>query len=167
MKRSLLIVTLLLAFSQIYGQKSIDAMFNKYAGKDGFVTVTVSGDLLKFASCFDEEHNHDRSLPANITEIRILAQKSRDMQQDNFHAMTLQGLNLNDYDEFMRIKDYDQDIRMLVRSKGNKLREFLVIAGGEDNAIIQIKGEMTFKEARKFSKELEKNGGLNIDMDYR
>jgi hypothetical protein len=38
----------------------------------------------------------------------------------------------------------------------------LLIAGGEDNALIQIKGNMTYEEAKKFSSDARKNHGLNI-----
>jgi hypothetical protein len=58
-------------------------------------------------------------------------------------------------------------MRMLVRSEGNKFREFLLIAGGRDNALIQIKGSMTFKEAQRFSDDAKKNHGGNILADHK
>ena len=73
MKRLLLFTVLTITFTFVYGQKSIDALFEKYAGKDGFTTVTINGNLLKLAKCFDNDDDHDdNSIPANITEIRIL-----------------------------------------------------------------------------------------------
>ena len=51
---------------------------------------------------------------------------------------------------------------MLVRSEGKKFKEFLLIAGGEDNALIQIKGTMTFDDAKKFSVDAKRNHGVNI-----
>ena len=52
----------------------------------------------------------------------------------------LKILILSKYEEFMRVKESDQDLRMLVRTEGKRFKEFLLIAGGEDNAVIQIKG---------------------------
>jgi len=66
----------------------------------------------------------------------------------------------------MRIKESDQDLRMLVRAQGKTFKEFLLVGGGEDNLLIQIKGEMTFKEAEKFSADAKKNHGLNIIADH-
>jgi hypothetical protein len=167
MKSSLLIISLIVVISPIYGQKSIDALFSKYSGKDGFVTFTVSGNLLKFSSCFDDGNKEENSLPANITEIRILAQEDRNIKTGNFCDMVIDGIDLGEYDEFMRVRKSDQDLRMLVRSEGNSFREFLLIAGGEDNALIQIKGKMTYGEAKKFSRDIKKNNGLNIGGDSR
>jgi hypothetical protein len=167
MKRSLLIIISTIILSSLYGQKSIDALFSKYSGKDGFVTVTVSGNLLKLVTCFNSEDDNENSMPANVTEIRILAQEEKSIKSVNFYDMVIDRIDLDDYEEFMRVKESDKDLRMLVRSEGNCFREFLLIAGGEDNAIIQIKGKMTFGEARKFSKNMKKNGELNIGMNSK
>jgi hypothetical protein len=165
MKRLLFLTVLMITASVLSGQKSIDALFEKYAGKDGFVTFTISGNLLKLVCDNDEEN--DNPIPAKITEIRILAQEDDNMKVENFYDRVIKDLNLNDYEEFMRVKESDQDLRMLVRSEGNRFREFLLIAGGEDNALIQIKGSMTFKEAEKFSENTKKNHGVNFLAEHK
>ncbi len=163
MKKLFLFVALTFTLTVIYGQKSIDALFERYAGKDGFVTVTINGNLLKLVTCLDDDDDEEEnSLPVNITEIRILAQDDENLKVENFYDMVINDINLDRYEEFMRVKKSDQDLRMLVRSEGNKFREFLLIAGGEDNVLIQIKGNMTYKEAKKFSDDVKKNHGLNI-----
>jgi hypothetical protein len=161
MKRLLVFIVLTITVTLVYGQKSIDDLFDRYAGKDGFTTVTINGNLLKLAHCLGD-NDDENSLPASITEIRILAQEDKSMKVDNFYNLVINDIDLKNYDEFMRVKKSDQDLRMLVRSEGNKFKEFLLIAGGEDNALIQIKGNMTYEEAKKFSKDAEKNHKLNF-----
>jgi len=41
-------------------------------------------------------------------------------------------------------------------------KEFLLIGGGEDNVLIQIKGNMSMDEAKKFSGDVKKNHGADI-----
>jgi hypothetical protein len=164
MKRIILFAMLISTVTCVFGQKSIDAIFDRYAGKDGFTTVTINGNILKLAGI---DRNSDDSFPADITEIRILAQNSDYGKVENFYDRVISGLNLNDYEEFMRVKESDQDLRMLVRAEGNKFREFLLISGGQDNALIQIKGNMTFGEARKFSQNIKNNHGLDFNYDHR
>jgi hypothetical protein len=157
MKKLLLFVVLLITFTFVYGQKSIDALFDKYAGKDGFTTVTINGNLLKLASCFDNDaDSDDNSIPACITQLRILSQEDKTLKVENFYEMVIKDIDLSTYEEFMRVKDSDQDLRMLVRADGNKFKEFLLIAGGEDNAVIQIKGSLTFNEAKRLSDDARK-----------
>jgi len=163
MKKVLLIIVISLTVNSLYAQRSIDALFEKYAGKEGFVTVTLSGDLLKFASCLDDDtDDEDSSIPANVTQIRVLVKEDDNIQVENFYDLAIKGIKVGDYEEFMSVRKTNQDLKMYVRAEGNKFREFLLIAGGEDNALIQIKGEMTFKEAKKFSENAKKNNGFNI-----
>jgi len=163
MKKVVLLLALIQLMSNVYGQKSIDALFEKYAGKDGFVTVTVSGDLLKLAACLDDKDREEiSSIPADITLIRVLAREDDDEGVENFYDLAIKDLDLSKYEEFMRVKQKDQDMRMLVRSEGLKFKEFLLIAGGDDNAIIQIKGNMTYREAKRFSEDVKKNHGINF-----
>jgi hypothetical protein len=164
MKKLLLIIALTITGTLVYGQRSIDYLFEKYAGKDGFTTVTISGDLLKLAHCLGDNDDDD-DFPVSITEVRILTQEDKSIKVENFYAMVINDIDLKDYDEFMRVKNSDQDLRMLVRSEGNKFKEFLLVAGGEDNALIQVKGNMTYADARKFAKDSEKNHRLNISVN--
>jgi len=161
MKKLLVLIVLTVTATLVYGQKSIDDLFEKYAGRDGFTTVTINGNLLKLAHCLGD-NDDENSLPASITEIRVLAQEDKGMKVDNFYNLVINDINLKNYDEFMRVKKSDQDLRMLVRSEGNKFKEFLLIAGGENNALIQIKGNMTYAEAKKFAKDAEKDHKLNF-----
>jgi hypothetical protein len=167
MKKLLLFALLLITGTIVSGQKSIDALFDRYAGKDGFTTVTISGNLLKLAACLDDDENeNDDPLPANISEIRILTQDNDNMKVDNFYDMVIKDIDMEKYEEFMSVKESDQDLKMLVRSEGRVFKEFLLIAGGKDNTLIQIKGNMTYKEARKFSNDAKKNHWLNITADH-
>lgn len=165
MKKLFVLLVLTISATLVYGQKSIDELFERYAGKDGFTTVTIDGNLLKLAHCLaekDTDYEDDDALPANITEIRILAQNGDHIKVDNFYNFVINDIDLKNYDEFMRIKKSNQDMRMLVRTDGNKFKEFLLIAGGDDNAVIQIKGNMTYAEAKKFSREAENKHGMKI-----
>jgi hypothetical protein len=168
MKKMLLLSVLSITFTFVYGQKSIDALFEKYAGKDGFSTVTFNGSLLKLAKLFDNEgDNQDNSFPAGLTEIRILSQEDKTMKVENFYDMVMRDIDLKSYEEFMRVKGTDQDLRMLVRIDGKTFKEFLLISGGEDNAIIQIKGDLTFEDAKKISLDAEKNNGVTVLANHK
>lgn len=140
-----------------YTQKSIDRLFEKYSGSEGFVTLTINGDILKLFRSSDGDERHN-CLPAKITEIRILAQENDNMEVDNFFKNIMKEIDGDDYEEFMRVKEYNKDLIMLVRSEGRRFREFLMVAGGDDdNIIIQIKGDMTLDEANRFSREMKKD----------
>jgi hypothetical protein len=158
------LVTLALTLSGS-GQRSVDALFNKYAGNHGFVTVTINGNLLKLAKalCDDNEDDNDRDCwPEDITSIRILVQEDNDMKVGNFYHLVEKELDRRNYEEFMKVNESDQDLIMLVRTEGRSFKEFLVVAGGEDNVLIQVKGNMTFREAERFSEKIRKDNGTDL-----
>jgi len=160
MKKIILLFAVVLAATAVYAQKSIDDLFARYSEKDGFTTVTINGNLLKFASCMDD--SNESSLPASLTEIRILTQEDPQMKVENFYDMVIEGIDLSRYEEFMRVKESGQDVRMLVRAEGKMFKEFLLIAGGEDNALIQIKGNMSLEDAQRFSEDSKSSHGQNL-----
>ena len=166
MKKLSLLIVLMITATMAFGQKSIDDLFDRYAGKDGFTTVTVNGGLLKLARLLGDKDDED-SFPLHITEIRVLAQEDKTMNVGNFYNQVIDDIDLRNYDEFMRVKNSNQNLRMLVRSEGNRFKEFLLIAGGEDNALIQIKGNMTYEEAKKFSDDARKDHGTSKIEIYK
>lgn len=161
MKNLVWTIALIMLSAVLNAQKSIDALFDKYAGKDGFVTVSINGNLLKLASSSDND-DKSGSMPKNLTQIRILAQEDDTMKVENFYDLVIKDLDLKQYEEFMQVKSSGQNVRMLVRTEGDKFKEFLLIVGGKDNALIQIKGSMTMAEAKKFADGAKKDHGMNM-----
>lgn len=152
---------LVLQFVIASGQRSIDRLFDKYADKEGFTTVNISGNLLNFAACLDDD---DNEIKARITEIRVLTQNDKSMNVDNFLDVVKRDLTDNDYEEFLRVKEYGRDLRMLVRAEGRKIKEFLLVSGGEENSLVQIKGDMTLSDARKLSENAKKHSDVTISL---
>jgi len=164
MKRFILIPVILAITIPGYGQRSVDALFNRYAGSDGFTTITISGNLIKLIRDLDDDKcADDRCWPEDITTVRILAQNDDSMFEGNFYNMVENELDRRNYEEFMRVKNAHKDMVMLVRADGKRFKEFLIVASGEDNnALIQVRGNMTYKEAKKFSESMKKDNGVNI-----
>jgi hypothetical protein len=163
MKNLLLISALAMQFIVASGQKSIDKLFDKYSGRDGFTTVNISGNLLNFAASMDDEDDDD-NINARITGIRVLTQNDKSMEVENFLDAIKRDLNFNDYEEFMRVKESDQDMRMLVKTEGRKITEFLLVSGGRENSLIQVKGDMTIKDAKRLSENAKKHHDFSLSM---
>ncbi|MCB8999148.1 MAG: DUF4252 domain-containing protein [Bacteroidales bacterium] len=156
MKKMILMFVILAAAGAVYGQKSIDLLFDKYANRDGFTTVTLNGSMLKFAACFDDDKDAGK-VADKLTEMRILVQEDKAMQVENFYDVIMKDFDLKGYEEVMRVRESNQDLRMLVRTQDDRIREFLMIGGGDDNMVIQIKGNMSLDEAKQLSSDVSKS----------
>lgn len=169
MKRIVFALVIMILGLSASGQKSVEALFEKYSGSDGFTTITINGSLLNLVRAFDDDDS-DNLLPGDISTIRILVQEDEGVFEGNFFRLVERELDRKNYEEFMRVKESDSDLIMLVRSQGRSFTEFLVIAGdddGEDNVLIQIKGNMTYREAREFADRIKRDRGAEILISCR
>lgn len=156
MKRIFTPLVLLVFTISLNAQSSIDKLFDKYMGVDGFVTVTLSGNFLKMIGQFDEDDEFLRNAD-QITTIRILAQEDEDMEVENFYDLVIEELDKGGYEEMVRVNSSDSDVKIMVKAEGKIITEFLVVTGGEDNAIIQIKGRLTDKMVKEMSESIKED----------
>ncbi|MCF8222198.1 MAG: DUF4252 domain-containing protein [Bacteroidales bacterium] len=154
MKRIITPLLMLLFTASLSAQSSIDRLFDKYQGKDGFVTVTVSGSFLKMMGDFDDDDEFLKHSD-KFSAIRILAQEDDFMEVDNFYDMVIDEIEKGGYEEMVRINSADSDVKIMVKADGDVFTEFLLVAGGDDNAIIQIKGRLTREMVREMSESVD------------
>lgn len=138
------------------GQRSVDELFEMNSDDNGFINLTISGSLLK-KLCQDDDGGSKRGWPNEVTLVRILIPEDEYSNRTNFMDFIKRDRDLRSYEEFMSVREKDQDIRMLVRMDGKVIREFLLIGGGDDNFIMQVKGRITVDEAEEFSREARKD----------
>jgi hypothetical protein len=164
MKR--MIICLLIVVTSAYGtvviaqQDPVKNLFDKYAGKEGFTTVYLTGDLLKMAAKLDPEDKDMRFL-SQITEIKVLAQECQEGQTTglNFHSEIWPSLNKSAYKELLIVKEKDQDVKILACENGDFISEFLIIVSGlNENVLVQIKGNLNLNEIDKLSESFDFQG---------
>lgn len=149
MKKLLLFVAPLFLCSLTFAQKDlIGDLFEKYSGKEGFTIVNISGDMLKMMTDAHQQ-TQDTVLSSKITELRILAlEKGCDKPATiDFRSEVLDKLDKALYKEMINVKQEGEDVVIMMKESNGRISEILVIAGGnDDNALIQVKGDMLLNE---------------------
>lgn len=156
MKRIIGIIFCSVITATLFGQRSVDELFERNSDDNGFINLTISGSLLKKLRS-DDDCCGRKAWPNEVTSVRILIPQDEESNPANFMDFIKRDRNLRNYEEFMSFRDKDQDIRMLVRMDGKVIREFLLIGGGDDNFIMQVKGRITVEEAEDFGREAGKD----------
>lgn len=165
MKKFILVSILSVFVISVSAQSSIDKLFDKYAGQDGFVTISINGNLLKLAAAFGDEDDDEFLKHADkFTTIRILAQEDDFTISDNFYDMVIDEVSRMGYEEMMTINSHDSDVKILVKADGKIFREFVLVAGGDENAIIQIKGNLSYNEVKEMSESVKDGKGIHASM---
>ncbi|MDT8400933.1 MAG: DUF4252 domain-containing protein [Bacteroidales bacterium] len=157
MKRTVLLLIILnLAVSSFAQKNPIDAMFDKYAGKDGITTVYISSKMFSMMGKVDLDDEELQDVMNNLKSIRILTVDDDDLNAKlNFFAELEKDLDFGGYEELMVVKESNKDLKFLVKEKGKRIEELLMIGGGPgQNVLISIKGDLDLDNITSISKTM-------------
>jgi hypothetical protein len=163
MKRILLTLILLIPlWAMAQDSSPVDKLFNKYANKEGFSTVNISGKLLSFVAKLDDSKSEEAAMLEKISGIRILSVENKELNNNlNFYKeLETDGFfRNNNYESLMEITNKDEIVRFYGRAgdKG-KLSELLLVVGGKDNTLISIRGVINPDDIGKIT------GSLDLDI---
>jgi hypothetical protein len=148
MKRMLLAIAAVIIASAVSGQRtSLDDFFSRYSDRDGYTSIVINGNLLKFLG---ESENRDRDGDAlsKITSIRLVVREKENSSPGESLVAEIRGIiRRGRYDELMSVRDDGANIRFMARTERDMVRELLLIIDGKDEAIVQIEGNLTRDEA--------------------
>jgi hypothetical protein len=153
----IVVFTLLIGLVQqtTFGRNPVDDLFDKYKNQQGILSMELTSNLLNF---FVEDEGLKGMKMGALTLLTV--EDDEQWQGVNFYDELKGKIDFSDYEELMRVHEKDQDVIMLALPDGDVIQEFLVIVGGDDNAIIRFTGQ--------FGKdELDKLKNCNIVADLK
>ena len=158
MKKLIFIIAIILPVA-VLGQRSpVDKLFEKYANKEGFTTVNISGKLLGFASKADSSSKATSEMLSKLTGIRILTVENEKItgKLDFFDELNKEGFfDDKKFEVLMEVTEKDEVVRFLAKDNGQgKFSDLILVVGGDDNALISISGTIDPENVGKITKEL-------------
>ena len=161
MKKLIILLLCIVPYLGMAQKSPVDRLFEKYANKKGFTTVNISGALLSFASKMDNG-SAESDMLSKLDGVRILSvdddqlNKSLDFYKELDDAGFFKN---NDYQVLMEVTEEDEVVRFYARPAGKGMfSELLLIVGGDDNALISIRGLIDPDNIGKIT------GALDIDV---
>jgi hypothetical protein len=147
-------------------ENTADKLFDKYAGKDGFTTISFNSGMIKMLADVDDTKGEPGSFLKQIKEVRILS--GDDNQQDlNFYKEILKSFPEDEYEELMTIKDADTDVKIWIKENSGIIRELVLVASGtEDNTLIIVRGNIEMDKLSGLGKSLNVDG-LSVLSDLK
>ncbi|HOI50326.1 MAG TPA: DUF4252 domain-containing protein [Prolixibacteraceae bacterium] len=142
--------------------QTLSTAFHRYSGQDGIVSITIPGFLIHMASWSDGLSNEEKELLKNIDKVKILAVDDPDKFRNvNFHQEFHSLLKQGKYEELINIREEKQEVSIVgVTDSEANIREMLILVGGEDNALIYVKGNLK-PELLSQQVKLDSNGHLS------
>ena len=158
MKKALVIFTLLaISLASRAQGNPIDEFFDKYSGRDGVTTVFISSRMFSLIAQADLDDEELQETMKNLKSIRILTVEDSVLNREvNFYKELSRTLDMSDYEELMVVKDGDQDLKFLIREKGRRIEELLMIGGGDKggNILLSIKGDLDLENIANISSNI-------------
>ncbi|HEX7410675.1 MAG TPA: DUF4252 domain-containing protein, partial [Bacteroidales bacterium] len=121
---------------------SFDKFFDRYADKDGFLT-------LKFSNLPHDMLNDGQTDPDfRISSLRILTvQDDKLNTRLNFFNEIVPQINRAGYEELMTIKKKGEKAILLCKKDKKRITEVLFVSGGDKNVMVEITGSMSLTQA--------------------
>lgn len=167
MKKFGLIVTMMFlfaAFTATAQDSPTKSLFDKYGGKDGYTTVTISKELFSMFAQIDDtaaDAQEIKDMMSQLDGIQILmyeAETEDDPELLKFKS-ELGKVNASGYSELMVVKEKGEEVKFLALKKGDKIGELLLlIQSGNEAGFVSIKGLIDMNTVAKLSKAMNFEG---------
>ena len=166
MKRTVIAGMFFLLGMASFGQNStVDKIFDKYSGREGYTTVYISSfmfNLLNRLEVDDPEYDEFKRATSGISSIKILAQDGAG--SESFGKELLEMLPRSEYQEMMKVKDQEEEVLFLAKEEGGKITEFLlIVSGGSEDVLIAIQGDIDMESLSSIASGLDIPGMENLE----
>ncbi|MCT4637396.1 MAG: DUF4252 domain-containing protein [Bacteroidales bacterium] len=141
MKKITTIFLGLFVFTLVINASSpLKSIFKKYKSSKDCKIITFNSDFLNISSGGEnnDEFKELEELKEKFELLRIFT-----LEGDHDLKSDIKKAKINKYyKEMMRVHESDQDVVIMVREEGKIIKEFVVLVYGDENVIIQIKGQL-------------------------
>ena len=140
MKKIALALLMMITSSMLIGQNiTLDQLFEKYSGKDGYTTINISKQMFSIFAAFANEEDKSGDAIKGLSGIRILVEEKKSANDE--YGKDLQLLQTSNYKEMMSIKEKGTDLKFLIKTSALKVTELLMVITGDENVLICIEGD--------------------------
>ena len=138
-----IVLTALVLSSCTYNE-GVSKAFSKYRYQNGIIAITVPGFAIRLATMIADLDEREEELLDNIDKVRVLAvNNDRVNKSVNFHEEFAQMIRENDYQELLVVKEESQSVTIVGKvSDDNIIKELVVLVGGDENALVYIRGNI-------------------------
>jgi hypothetical protein len=144
MKRLILSLTITLAGLSLFAQPDgFDRLYYQYRGEEGVVALRVPGFVMKLAGSIADLDNDERALLRSLRSVRVLTiEEPYRYPGLNFAEEISHSMLSNQYRLLMEVHDGEEGVIIAVRKKRGKVRDLVVVVGGDDNVLVHVRGRM-------------------------
>lgn len=155
MQRIVLIISLIIIpVTLATGQNSVEKAFQKYSGLEGITSLQISGNMFRMLADMDAGDEELKKIAGSVTSVQIIHAPGDLVEKYglDFYNEILQDFPVKNYQELMRVNSPEQQVLFLADELNGVIRELIMlVGGGNDNALICIKGNIDMNKLSSFA----------------
>jgi hypothetical protein len=144
MKKIFISAAILFFSISLFAQPSgFDRLYYQYKGEEGVVALKIPGFVMKLAASIADLDREEKKLLKSLRSVTVLTiEESHLYPEVNFtEEINLSNMK-NGYKMLMQVHDGNEDVIIAAREKNGKLRDLIVVVGGDDNVLVHVRGRM-------------------------
>jgi hypothetical protein len=151
---------------------TIDKLYEKYAGKEGFTSINISSEMFKLAASLGaasdpSSKNEINDIVNQIKGMKILIynQAMDGLDREAFKKELRQSIQTKDFSELMSISEQHSNVKFLTKSgTDSKIRELVMVAeDGKEIVVMSFTGLIDLETIGKISKTMNMQGMDKLD----
>lgn len=144
MKKILLTAILMTFGLSMFAQPAgFDRLYYEYKGEEGVVALKIPGFVMKLAGSIADLDREEKALLKSLRSVTVLTIEEDHLYPGVNFAEEINLSNLRGgYKMLMEVHDGDEDVIIAAREKNGKLRDLIVVVGGDDNVLVHVRGRM-------------------------
>lgn len=159
MKRAALLLLGISITCLSFAQESIEELFRKYQGKEGYTSIHISKGLLQLAAQFDDSDADLKKLDGKLDDLRILV---ADSYSKGFTGEIKGLLEKGSFISLMEVIDGHGQVNFYVQKNNERVSQLVLLATGPDeDVLLSIKGNFTLNELAELGRGSGRHGYLH------
>lgn len=118
-------------------------IYYDYKGGEGVVSLKIPGFVMRLAGSIADLDGPERELVRSLRSVTVLTIEEADLYPGVNFA---EQVKLNDmgggYKLLLEVHDGDEDVLIAAREKKGKIRDLVVVVGGDENVLVHVRGRM-------------------------
>ena len=143
--KKIILAAVLSAFSlTLFAQpEGINSLYYHYKGEEGVVALRIPGFVMKLAGSIADLEGPERELLRSLKSVTVLTiEESHLYPGVNFTEEVDVSNMRGGYKLLLEVHDGDEDVLIAAREKNGKIRDLIVVVGGDENVLVHVKGRM-------------------------
>ena len=141
--KKLILSLLILGFGlTLFAQPAgFDRLYYQYKGEEGVVALRIPGIVMRLAGAIGDLDGAERDLLRSLRSVTVLTIEEAHLYPGVNFTEEIK-LSSDHYQLLLEVHEDDEDVLIAAREKNGKIRDLIVVVGGDENVLVHVRGRM-------------------------